>query len=146
MISAKNLRVVVDTNVLVSGLFGLKDSPSSQLLEAIRNQTVILVASPVTIAELTDVINRQRIVKLTKMSVKERKDFIDGLIARCDVTAGKQLTEIVGRDVKDDKFLACAYEAKADYVVSGDEDLLTLQEYEEIKILSPREFVELLGL
>lgn len=37
-----DLRVVVDTNVLISGLFGIKDSPSSQILQAYRNQKIIL--------------------------------------------------------------------------------------------------------
>lgn len=138
-------RVVVDTNVLVSGLLGIKNSPSSRILTAIRNQQIILVISPVILEEVVDVINRERIVKLTKMRDEERKEFIDELIERSEVTAGKQMSKIVGRDVKDDKFLACACEAKADYIVTGDEDLLTLREYEGIKIIKPREFIKLIG-
>lgn len=79
-----NIRVVVDTNVLISGLFGIKSSPSSQILNAVRTQKIILVTSPVILEEIGEVINRDRIVKLTK---------------------GKQLSQIVGRDTKDDKFL-----------------------------------------
>lgn len=138
------IRVVVDTNVLVSGLLGIKDSPSSKILQTIRIQKIILVTSPEILEEVGEVISRERIVKLTKMSEAERKDFIDELIERSDVTAGKQLPQIVGRDVKDDKFLACAYEAKADNIITGDEDLLALKEYEGIKIVSPRQFIKLL--
>ena len=140
----KGLRVVVDTNVLVSGLFGIKNSPSSKILRAIRNQKIILVTSPTILKEVTDVINRERIVKLTKMTPQERKDFIDKLIQRSDITVGKQLSQIVSRDVKDDKFLACGVEGKADYIISGDHDLLSLKKFEGVRIVTPQQFVFLL--
>lgn len=137
-----DIRVVVDTNVLVSGLFSIKNSPSSQILSAIRNQKIILVISPAILEELVEVINRSRIVKLTKMSQKERVEFIDKLVERCDVTPGIKLQEAVSRDIKDDKFLACGFEAQADYIITGDEDLLELREYKGIRIVTPREFIE----
>lgn len=151
-----DIRVVVDTNVLVSGLFGIKGSPSSQVLSAIRTQKIILVTSPVILEEIVEVINRERIVKLTKMSTGERADFINKLIERSDVTAGKQLLRKFGRDisraslplsrdVKDDKFLACGFEAKADYIVTGDNDLLVLKVYEGIRIITPRELLAILN-
>jgi len=141
-----DLRVVIDTNVLISGLFGIKDAPSAQILSAIRTQKFIMVTCPLILEEIADVINRDRIIKLTKMSVNERSDFIDKLIERSDVTAGRQLSQVVGRDIKDDKFLACAVEGKADYIVTGDEDLLLLKEYEGVKIVAPRKFLEVLNI
>lgn len=142
---SSDLRVVVDTNVLVSGLFGIKNSPSSRILNAIRSQKIILVSSPLIIKEIGEVINRKRIIKLTKMSPKERKDFIDKLIERSDLTLGKQLSQMVGRDIKDDKFLACGIEGKADYIITGDEDLLVLKKYQGLKIVAPREFLDILN-
>lgn len=139
-----DLRVVVDTNVLISGLFGIKDSPSSQILEAIRTQKIIIVTSPVILEEIAEVISRERIVKLTKMSPLEQANFMNMLIERSDITKGKQLQQKIGRDVKDDKFLACGVEAKADYIITGDKDLLVLKEYEGIKIVTPRKFLALL--
>lgn len=141
-----DLRVVMDTNVLVSGLFGIKNSPSSKIFQTVQKQKIILVISPAILEEVADVINRKRIAKLTKMNEEDRKEFIAELIERSDVTAGKQLSQIVGRDLKDTKFLACGVEGKANYIITGDEDLWVLKEYEGIKILKPREFVELLGL
>lgn len=138
-------RVVIDTNVLISGLFGIKDSPSSQILFAIRTQKIILVTSPLILEELGEVINRERVVKLTKMSALQRSDFMEKLIERSDVTQGKQLLQTVGRDIKDDKFLACGVEAKVDYIVTGDGDLLVLKEYEGINIVTPRSFLEVLS-
>jgi len=140
---SNDLRIVVDTNVLISGLIGIKNSPSAKILLAIRKQTIILVSSPNILEEVREVINRKRIVKLTKMTKKERGDFIKELIERSDITAGKQLPQIVGRDVEDDKFIACAIEGKAKYIITGDQDLLILNESKGIKILSPKEFVVL---
>lgn len=138
------LRVVVDTNVLISGLFGIKASPSAQILNAIRIQKIIIVTSPVILEEIGEVISRERVVKRIKMTSAERSDFMNKLIERSEVTAGKQLLQLISRDIKDDKFLACAIEAKADYVVTGDEDLLDLKEYEGIKIVTPRQFLKVL--
>ena len=139
-----DIRVVIDTNVLISGLFGIKNSPSFQILLALRSQKIILVTSPIILAEVEEVISRERIIKRTKMSVDERADFLDKLIERSDITAGKQLLQLVGSDVKDDKFLACGFEAKADYIITGDEDLLVLKEYKGTKIITPREFLKIL--
>ena len=140
----RTMRVVVDTNVLVSGMFGIKDSPSSYILKAIRNQEIILVTSPLILEEITEVISRERIRKLTKMTKEQTKSFMEDMIKRSNVTKGLQLLQIVGRDTKDDKFLAAAYEAKANYIVTGDDDLLILREYKSIKIIRPRDFIDLL--
>lgn len=139
-----DLRVILDTNVLISGLFGIKNSPSSQILNAFRNQKIILVTSPAILEEVEDVINRERIINLTKMTTHERAEFMDKLLERSDVTAGKQVLQ-TARDVKDDKFLSAAVEAKADYLISGDEDLLVLKEYEGVKVVTPREFLKVLS-
>ena len=139
-----DLRVVIDTNVLISGLFGIKSSPSSQILQAVRNQKIILVTSPAILEEVEIVMNRERIVKLTKMTLKERVKFIHQLIQRSDVTTGSQFLSGVSRDIKDDKFLSCAVEAKADYIITGDEDLLVIKAYQGIQIITPRVFLEIL--
>ena len=142
----KDLRVVVDTNVVISGLLALKNSPSSKILAAIRHQTMILVTSPQIIEEIEEVLYRPRIVALTKITKEERKAFIDGLIARSDVTAGKQLATSVSRDSKDEKILACGREGKAEYIITGDQNLLEIATYEGIPIVTPREFIEKMGL
>jgi putative PIN family toxin of toxin-antitoxin system len=143
---SNDLRVVVDTNVLVSGLFGIENTPPLKILTAIRKQKIILVTSAVIMEEVSTVINREKISNKIHLNEEERKVFIDELIARSDVTAGKQLARNFGRDIKDDKFLACGVEGGADYIITGDRDLLVLTGYEGIKIVSPREFVETVGL
>lgn len=144
--SENDFRVVVDTNVLISGLFGIKNSPSAHVLQAIRKQKVILVTSPLILEEISNVFNRERIAKLIKMTKSERTKFLDMLIERADVTAGRRLPQAIGRDEKDDKFLACAIEGKVNYLITGDKDLLDLGEFEGIKIITPRKFMVLFPL
>jgi predicted nucleic acid-binding protein len=50
---------------------------------------------------------------------------------------------VVERDKSDDRILECALEAKADYIISGDSHLLSLKEYQGIRILSPADFLQL---
>lgn len=138
------LRVVIDTNVLVSGLFGLRDSPSSQIMHAFRAQKLILVSSLAIFEEVRGVINRERIVTKTKMNVDERKEFMDLLVERCEIIEGQQLQQTGSRDIKDNKFLACGIEAQVAYIVTGDDDSLVLKKHEGITIIKPREFLEIL--
>ena len=51
---------------------------------------------------------------------------------------------MIDEDPGDDKYLACALEANADFIVSGDEHILAIGEYEGVKILSPQEFLKIL--
>ena len=60
------------------------------------------------------------------------------------LTPGKTKLTKTSCDVKDNKFLVCAIEAKASYLVTSDEDLLTLKEYASTHILTPHEFVKLI--
>ena len=134
------LRVVIDTNVLISGLFGLQNSPSAQLLAAFRRQRLILVTSPAIVEEVALVLARDRIVQRTHMEAAEQEAFISELVDRSELTSGRQLTIPVSRDIKDDKVLACALEGQVDYLITGDEDLLALQAFAGITIATPGSF------
>ena len=140
------IRAVLDTNVLVSALITKKDSAPLQLYKAFTAQKFLLITSPSILAEVEDVINRDKIIKYHKLNQKQRETIIEQLLTLCYVTLESVKTEkvIVERDPKDDKFLYAAIEAQADYIVSGDDDLLDLKEYEGIKILSPKEFLEII--
>jgi len=69
--------------------------------------------------------------------------FVTFLYAQSVVTEGK-LAVKMARDPQDDKFLACATEGTADYLVSGDEDLLQIKFYEGKQIVSPADFLDIL--
>ena len=141
------IRAVLDTNILVSALITKKDSVPLKLYKAFITQKFLLITSPSILAEVEDVINRDKIVKYHKLNLKQRKIIIEQLLTLCYVTleSVKPDKVIVERDPKDDKFLHAAKEAHADYIVSGDKDLLDLKEHEGIKILSPNEFLTIIN-
>jgi len=110
-----------------------------------RKGAYILVTSPQILEEVHEVLLRPKIISYTGLSIKETNEFVEKIIQRAYVTEGKQLSHSVSRDLKDDKFLSCAVEAKADYIITGDQDLLVLKVYKEINILTPREFLDILS-
>jgi len=138
-------RVVLDTNVLVSASFRKKPSIPDDIFQALEAQQFTLVTSAPIIKEVQNVINRDYVVDLTKSTQEERKQYITDMIDISFITAGKQLAYPASRDIKDDKFLACGAEGEADYIVTGDKDLLDLKEFQGVKIITPRDFLEKLN-
>lgn len=137
------LRAVLDTNVLISALLKIPSIPQ-QLYSAFKDKQFLLVVSLEIVAEVAEVLNRPEIITLSKMPENERKLFIERLLRLSLVTSGKTMVEIVKDDPDDNKFLACAVEGKAEYVVSGDKHLLNVKEYNGVKIVTPKEFVGVL--
>ncbi|MGH8566230.1 MAG: putative toxin-antitoxin system toxin component, PIN family [Gammaproteobacteria bacterium] len=126
---------MLDTNVLVSA-FLWRGAPK-KLLERASEGEVQLYTSHELLDELGEVLKRRkfaRVVSVTGLTATELLGFYRKLAYR--VTA-RQLARQVSRDRDDDAVLSCALAAKADLIVSGDADLLTLGEYRGIRIASP---------
>ena len=130
------MRVVFDTNVIVSGLM-LLGSPPRRAFDAARQRGHLLV-SEATLEELDDVLRRPKLSAY--VSEDQRIEFFAAYIRDAeDVVATIQLREC--RDPKDDKFLELAIEGRATHIVSGDQDLLTLSPFRGIAILTPADFL-----
>lgn len=138
------LRVVLDTNVLVS--ITLKQAPSipDSIFQAAAARKFILLASPSIITEIEEVINRKEILERSPMTVKQRKLFVKKFLEISVSTVDDKTIMVVRDDPDDDKFIACAVSGKADFIVSGDKHLLKIKKYEEIKIVSPKDFLDYL--
>ncbi len=125
------LRIVVDTNALVSRLL----LPSSVHGQAVRKAVddSILLVSEATMNELADVLARPKFDRY--ISLEDRQQFLR-LLGR--VAEFVPITYPVRecRDLKDDKFLEVALNGKADLIVTGDADLLALHPWRDIAILS----------
>ena len=135
-------RVVLDTNVLVSAT--LKQGPSvpDSILQALKNQRFILLTSPSIIFEVENVMNREEITRRSPLTPKKRKLFVENLLKISVATSDRLKMQAVRNDPDDDKFVACAIEGQADFIVSGDKHLLELNEYQGIRIISPKEFLD----
>jgi putative PIN family toxin of toxin-antitoxin system len=125
-------RVVLDTNVLVSGLLG---GSGLSVMQHWRRGDFVLVVSPQILTEYTAVLKRPKF-GLPGWLVDELLTFIR---EQADWTKPETQVE-VARDPSDDKFLEAAISGKADYIVSADNDLLDLGTFKNIPIVPPWEF------
>jgi uncharacterized protein len=131
------LRFVLDTNVVVSALL-LADSIPRRAFDKAITQGTILICVP-TLFELADVLHRKQFNKY--LLEEERMRFLAGLLKESELL---EITETITecRDPKDNKFLELASRGKADCIISGDDDLLALNPFREIRIMTPREFLD----
>ncbi len=132
----KRLRIVVDTNALVSRLL-LPDSVACKAVEKAISEGSLLV-SEATLEELADVLNRKKFDPY--VTLKDRKIFIR-LLGRISeqVASGRRIQAC--RDPRDDKFLEVAVNGGANSIISGDKDLLVLNPFMGIPILSPSDYL-----
>lgn len=133
----ESYKFVVDTNTVVSRLLLPESIPAKAFRRAIERGD--LVFSLATLGELDEVLRRPKFDRY--LSVEERAKFFK-LLARIGIVVDilHEITEC--RDPKDNKFLEVAVSGKVDAIISGDADLLALNPFREIPILSPRQFLE----
>jgi uncharacterized protein len=137
------VRAVIDTNVLIAGL--LWHGAPHALLGQVRSTTLGLVSSPVLLAELADVLSRQKFDVALLRSNTSREQSLAQVRQLAEVVEPPPLPQPVCRDPDDDELLALAIAARADLIVSGDNDLLVLQQFQGIPILSPAQALQLIG-
>ena len=137
------IRVVLDTNIIVSATI-LRKGHSAQVLDLWREEKIELAVSLPILEEMRKVLKRARIIKQQLMAQQDVKALIEGFRESGVLTSGRLDLEVVREDPEDDKFIICAVEAGADYIVSGDTHLLKLKEYQGIRIVPPREFLRLM--
>lgn len=127
------MRVVFDTNVLIAAF--LTEGLCSVLLTRARRKEFELFVCPTILEEFERILSRK--IKAPQDLVREALEII--LEASETIHPTKKIQGIC-RDQDDDQILACALSAEADYLVSGDKDLLEIGCFERLKIISPREF------
>lgn len=129
-----DVRGVLDTNVLVSALL-MGGAPRSAL-DTVLDNGVVLV-STATLLELADVLGRPKFDKY--LTEDERMRFLVGLLKQAEMV---EITETIEscRDQRDNKFLELAVCGSADVLISGDEDLLVLDPFRNVTIVTPQAF------
>ncbi len=134
------LRVVLDTNVLISAI-GWRGNPRKVLTLCIEGK-VGLLQSQETLKELKRVLQRER---FNFIPVEKREVLLRHLTGISIKVTPNENVEVITEDPGDNKFLDCALAGKADYVVSGDKHLLELKEYRGIKIVTPSDLLKIPG-
>jgi putative PIN family toxin of toxin-antitoxin system len=128
------MRAVLDANVLVAAY--LTEGLCARLLRRARQGQFELITCAQILTE-----SRDSMQKLTSSSTEVLDATMAHLLAISTlITAIPPLGRRVCRDVTDDGILACTRTARADYLVTGDRDLLSLRTFEDIPIIPPRSF------
>lgn len=130
------MKIVLDTNVFVSGIFW-KGTPSD-ILSLWQQQKITLCITPDILNEYTRV---GQILAKKHPSV-DIEPFLELVAIYGKMFPNVSLPAPVSRDPDDDKFIACAISANAKIIVSGDKDLLDLGTSSKIDIITPRKFLE----
>jgi putative PIN family toxin of toxin-antitoxin system len=136
------LRVVIDTSSLVSYVL-TRGELMQRVVANWRAGTFSVLSSDATRAELAGVLARLTIQQLAVVPLDE---FVTGLERFSEHVPVAQNRLEVCRDPKDDKFLACALEGRAHYLVSSDRDLLDMRYHQDIAIVNPGQFLLALEL
>lgn len=131
-------RLVFDTNVILSALLFEGSKPSKAFEIGLKHHVILFSLS--TLTELEEVLWRNKFDQY--LSYEERKQFLTGFILQSTPIETDETISIC-RDPKDNKFLELAVCGKADFVISGDEDLLILSPFHNIQILTPDSFIRL---
>jgi putative PIN family toxin of toxin-antitoxin system len=130
-------RYVLDTNVIVSALLFPDSVPFQAFIQATKLGEILL--SIETAEEIGSVLDRPKFNRY--ILAEERDRFLATLIRQATlVVPSERILEC--RDPKDNKFLEVAVGGKAEQLISGDGDLLSLKRFREVEIVSPAEFLE----
>ena len=131
-----DLKVVMDTNVFVSGVFF--SGPPYQILNAWQLGAFELVVSQ----EILDEYHRVGEILAEERSQIDLNPILKFVIEHAKVYKPAKLKEPVCEDPDDDKFFACALASGSRIIISGDRHLLKVSGYQNIEVLKPREFVD----
>jgi uncharacterized protein len=130
-------RVVIDTNVLISSLWGGNPQRIIEIWD--KNEIFVLVSQQI-LDEYFDVLNRfdlteEDIEDITILFANPNKTILLDPDIRLNV---------IETDIDDNKFLECAKSGNADYIISGDRHLLEIKTFENIKIVNTATFLEII--
>ena len=139
MPSQKPSKVIIDTNIWISFLIGKE---LQDLKDWIANEKVKIISTDQLINEIRLVTSRDKLKKYFN------QDKVSDLISLLDILADKvkiKKIDKICRDPKDDFLLALAKESRANYLITGDKDLLDIRVYGRTKIVTVRQFKEKIG-
>ncbi len=131
------MRVVIDTNIFISSFFG---GNPRKIIDLWKNEKITLCLSNAIFDEYIDVLHR------IGMKDEDELEELLSLFSRgfsILFTTKTPKIKIIKDDPDDDKFIECAVALKANAIITGDREILAIKEYMGIKILTPRQFLEI---
>lgn len=138
------LRAVLDANVYVSAYIRPEGPPGRIIERFLRDAAFEIVLSAEIVEEVLRALAYPKVRKLVRTKIEPALWFED-VVVLAQLVPGEHRISGVSNDPDDDKYIAAAVEGRAVLVVSGDPDLVEVGEYEGVRIITPRIFLDLLG-
>ena len=135
------LRVVFDTNLLVSYLLVHRPPIATLIDEYLARERFVLVSAPELLEELARVLRYPRLQRYYDAATRDRFVALVAALSEVVVVLPEDIPPI-GRDPDDDRVIACAVVGRADVIVSGDKDLLAVERVGRIPIITAAAFLE----
>ena len=139
------IRVVLDANVIVSGVIRQAGPPGQLLQAALDAGKFTLVTSPSLLQEVAEALWEEKIRKYHRWDQEQLLAFVARLHRHSQVTPGQLQVRVIADDPDDNAVLGCAREGNAAYIITGDRHLLSLGAYEGITIVTPAQFLRVLA-
>lgn len=136
------MRLILDTNVVISGL--LWRGASARLIDLTIEQTVTICVNPFLAEELAEKLNMPKFASRIAAGGSTPEKLCEQYLALCQRVPASTITPIC-RDADDDNVLAAALSARADLIVSGDGDLQILRVFEGVPIVNAVDALRMLG-
>ncbi len=133
------MRLILDTNVVASAL--LWDGTPRQLLQAARAQRITLFTSMPLLAELTEILGRRKFEQKVAASQLSIDQLVEGYAQLAALVRPTPVPRLAP-DPDDDVVIGTALAANAEFIVTGDRTLRSLNEYQNVKLVSVRETVQ----
>ena len=131
------MKIVIDSNIFVSSFFW-KGNPRKIFDRVIDGFDELFITNDI-LEEIREVLSRDKFDAETK----EIDDYIKIIENYSQKIVHNNIIENVSRDIDDNKILKCGLEGNVEYIITGDKDLLVLKEYKSIKIINPKEYLEI---
>ena len=132
-------RIVLDTNNLISGIFFERGNEARVLDETLAGRAKLL-ASLETLQEFQETVSRPKF----QLSALEVLAVFQLTVSSCEIVLAPQRAKVKCRDPHDQKFLDCGVAGRADFLVTGDRDLLILRQVGRTKIVTAAELISTL--
>jgi len=138
------IRAVLDANQFASALLKPGSNPA-RILDSLKDNKFQLIISESIVNEIKRILLYPKLKKIHGLEAGEIEAFLDDLAAFAFFTPEELEVTVVPEDPSDNKYFICAAEGEAGYLVSGDNHLLRLGSWQSIKVITARDFLELLA-
>ena len=118
--------------------------PPAEVISAAANKRICIIMSEDIIDEISQTLAYPRLRRVYEDAGVNRQELIEVVLRVSRLVEVKTKVNVVHEDPADNKFLECAFDGKADFLVTGDEHLLRIEHYKRTRILTVREFLRIL--